>query len=122
MGFSWAHFRAQGREAGTAALVQALPAAPCNFQWEDSHSTGPWCESNHALGVLLLACDNEKKSMDYNYRTLKLSIAQTVMKIRLWCDSRRLTVHLSPDSTAVYHVAGLVPLMEGTTSRARLPQ
>lgn len=60
--------------------------------------------------------------MDYNYRTLKLSIAQTVMKINLWYDNRRLTVHLSPNSTVVYHVAGLVPLVEGTTSRARLPQ
>ena len=60
--------------------------------------------------------------MDYNYRTLKLSIAQTVMKINLWYDNHRLTVHLSPNSTVVYHVAGLVPLTEGTTSRARLPQ
>ena len=60
--------------------------------------------------------------MDYNYRTLKLSIAQTVIKINLWYDNHRLTVHLSPNSTVVYHVAGLVPLTEGTTSRARLPQ
>ena len=60
--------------------------------------------------------------MDYYYRTLKLSTAQTVMKILLWYDDHRLTVYLSPNSTVVYHVAGLAPLMEGTRSRARLPQ
>ena len=25
---------------------------------------GPWCESNRALGVLLLACDKKKKKID----------------------------------------------------------
>ena len=94
-----------------------------NLQWEGSHPAGPWCESNRALGVLLLARDNKKKkSMDYNYRTLKLSTAQTVMKIHLWYDDHRLTAYLSPNSMAVYHVAVQCLLWKGPDHVLRLPQ
>ena len=60
--------------------------------------------------------------MDYNYRTLKLSTAQTVMKIHLWYDDHRLTAYLSPNSMAVYHVAVQCLLWKGPDHVLRLPQ